>query len=178
MRTEGIAGEERLDFRAVGVHCIRPVQERKHHEFQGLVAEGKRIIFLHGDAVEVMVDDMLKEGNRRAGSDYGHSGIDFQKLLHRPGMIRFRVVHDQIIDIRDFRNRFNVFFHIIPEGKLRRLEHRRLLAALQDIRIIGSAVFRFHDDIKNFKVRIQNAGPVKIFLKLKCFFHSLTSLYA
>ena len=99
VRAEGVAGEQRLDLRHIGIHGVRPVQVRKDHEFQGLVPQGEGHAVADCDAVEICVDDMLEELDRGSGGDDRNVRIHIEKLLDRAGVIRLRVIHDQIIDL-------------------------------------------------------------------------------
>ena len=102
--TEGIAGHENAVLLDIGVDRIRPVKTRHWVKTDRLITQTESISIIHHYRIEISVDDMLKEGDRRSGTHNFDRWIDFQQFLHAARMIRLRVIHDDIFDILDRRN--------------------------------------------------------------------------
>ena len=61
MGTEGVTGKESLHFLAVGIHGVRPVKVWKHHECKSFVPQGKSVIFLDGNTLEIPIYYLFKK---------------------------------------------------------------------------------------------------------------------
>ena len=166
---EGVAGEEGLHFRHIGIHGVRPVEVGQDHELQGLVPQGQGHAVGDGDAVEILVDDVLEELDGGAGGHHGDVGVHIQQLFDGSGVVGLRMVHDQVVDLGYGSDGFDVAHHLVEEGELGRLEESRLLAALQQVGIVGGAVSGLHNDVKNTQLGIQDAGPVQVLFDSESF---------
>jgi len=156
---EGIAGEQRLVRGVIGVHGIRPVQVRQDHELQGAVAELQRIVLLDRDRLEIMIDDLLQEvdgGGCRHDLDLR---IDLEQALDAAGMVRLRMVHDDVVDVLHVADGLQMRQILVKERRFGGLKQHRLLTALQEIGIVAGAVFRMHDDVERAQVKILDSDP-------------------
>ena len=68
-----------------------------------------------------------------------------------------------------------LFVHI-PKFKFRRLNKSCFLTALDQIRIVGGPIFRFHYDIEHAKLRIKNTIPINTGFQFQII-HSNSSLF-
>ena len=166
---EGVAGEEGLHFRYIGIHGVRPVEVGQDHEFQGLVTQGQGHAVGNGDAVEILVDDVFEELDGGTGGYHCDVGVQIQELFDGPGVVGLRMVHDQVVDLGNGSHGFDVAYHFVEERELGCFEKSRLLTALQQVGIVGRTVSGLHDDVKDAQIRIQDTCPVQILSDFESF---------
>ena len=158
---EGVAGHQHAVLLNAGVDGIRPVEAGDGVEADGLVAQAQGIALPHHHGVEVPVDDVPQEGDGRGGADDLDVGIDVQQFFDAAGVVRLRVVHDDVLDVlhrRDLLHRLQI---VVEELGLGGLKQCGLFAALQDVGVVGGAELGVHDDVEHPQVLVQNAHPVQ-----------------
>ena len=166
---EGVAGEEGLYLRYIGIHGVRPVEVGQDHEFQGLVPQGQGHAVGDGDAVEILVDDVLEELDGGTGGHHSDVGVQIQELFDGSGVVGLRMVHDQVVDLGNGSHGFDVAYHLVEEGELGCFEKSRLLTALQQVGIVGRTVSGLHDDVEDAQIRVQDACPVQVLSDFESF---------
>ena len=144
------------------------MQIRKDHELQSLVPQTERVPVFDRQGVEIRIHDMPEELDSRSGSDDRNRGIGFNQFDYGAGMVRFGVVHDQVVDPGQGKLGLNIVFHLLPECKLGCLKQGIFFTAFQQVRVIGCTVFCLHDDVKDFELRVKDTRPVQVGFDSEC----------
>ena len=98
MRPQKIAGKQQAARFIPCKHGIRPVQKGRHNELQRPVAQLQNLSrFYHMEPELLIRNGCNVLLCRHCGVDF-NIGIQRQQPCHTTGMIRFRMVHDQVID--------------------------------------------------------------------------------
>ena len=112
---------------------------------------------------------MLQELKGGACRDDRDVGVQVEELCDGAGVIGLGVVHDQVIDLGDRGDGFDVADHLVEEGLLGGLEESGLLAALEKVGIVGRAVSGLHDNVEYTQLGVKDAGPVQVLLNFESF---------
>ena len=112
------------------------MQIRKDHELQSLVPQTERVPVFDRQGVEIRIHDMPEELDGRPGGDDRNGGIGFNQFDYGAGMVRFGVVHDQVVDPGQGKLRLYIVFHLLPECKLGCLKQGIFFTAFQQVRVI------------------------------------------
>ena len=94
----------------------------------------------------------------RSLASYAHRRLrrELEQLFHAAGVVGLGVVHDDVVDVRRVAHLADVREELVEEFALARLKQRDLVVALDDVRVVGRAGFRIHDDVEHAQVRVLN----------------------
>ena len=148
MCSERIAREKYRVFFDIGIHGVGPVQIGQDHETQGLVSQTQCIVFFDRKHVEVGVNDILQKIERRLRCDHDYVRILFDQFRNRSGMVRFGMVHDDVVDIFHIDD-FIQFRDVLVVGfQFRSLDDRGFLGTFKHIGVVGRTEFSCHNNIE------------------------------
>ena len=119
-----------------------------------------------GLMAEGLVYDLLQKGYGRLGTQHRGVGGHLQHPGHRAGVVGFRVVDYDIIDVRRVHHLADLLDVLVEEFGLYGFKQRRLFAAAQQIRIVGGAVIRAHDNVEHAQIGVQRTDPPHMFRRL------------
>ena len=154
MAPQEIAGKQHAVLPKICHHGIRPVQQRGHHKFQGQAADVQRIPVLDHPAGEIPVGDALQVFLSGGGTYHRAVGAQLQQFLKAAGMVRLCMVHDNIVNAGQIHQALEVIQIFFKEIRMHRF-HQYLLLPSDKVRVIGSAVFGLHDNIKYTQGRVE-----------------------
>ncbi|MCX5775413.1 MAG: hypothetical protein NTV44_03515 [Firmicutes bacterium] len=115
---------------------------------------------------------MLQKANRPHRADNDEVWVDFQKPFYAAGVVRFGMVDDEVMNPLHIDDIGNILQKVSQEADFSGLHQGGFLAALDDIRVIGRAELRHHDDVEDTEVGVLDATPIKVFFQL-FWFHFL-----
>lgn len=138
-RTESVAREEHLRFRAPGHHRLGPVNHRGEVELKGVRTEldGGALLDLErsvGDAIETR-----KHLQRLGVADNQHLGIEQTQRPNRRRMVGLHVVYDEVVDRSVTEHLVDVFDKTAAERLLDRIDEGHLLVD-NEVGVVRDAV--------------------------------------
>jgi hypothetical protein len=102
---------------------------------------------------------MLLKNESPLSCDHHSLGGDFQKFNQATGVIRFRVIHNDIINGCRVADRLQIFQILVPFRTMHRFDNSDFLRAANTICIISRAKFSMQNDIK--RRRLGLATPME-----------------
>ena len=108
---EGVGGKEDAVGDVEGHHGLRPVNHRRAHKGDGVLAEGEGVALLHLDALMSvhMEAELPHEHECLLVGDQFHLGMAQQDLLDAGGVIRLQMVDQQVVQLAAIQHIRQIF---------------------------------------------------------------------
>ena len=138
---ESVRGEQDLLRGLVGHHDLRPVNHGREHKVQLMLAQIQHVAVSHFDGLaDLDVREVLSDHlESLAVADHGGLGIFLHEGLDRRGVVRFHVLHHQVIRAHAPQRQLDVLQPLIGLSLIDGIHDRDLI--IDDrIRVVGHAV--------------------------------------
>ncbi len=142
--TEGVVTEQHRVTGHVGHHAVRPVQHRRFHEDQLFaVADIQRVAGFHGVEVPLRMVVVTVDGVNSVGGavDRGVRNVRHQ-LGQRPGVILFRMVDDDVVDVVQIDFAAQVLHELAAEFVIDGID-QDVFTFADEIAVVAAAAQRF-----------------------------------
>ena len=169
--TESVIGKDDLCFRVISEHVVRPVDQRHLDECELMLAGAQRIFGL--DPIIFHFFEILLHHVVRAGVGCVDLGlrIGAHDVEETAGVIRFRMLHDDVVDGAIADHAADPLQHLFGEFFFDRIKQRHFIVYHQIGVVCGAFLYRIKASVKVTVVEITDADPVNIFFDLNAFFH-------
>ncbi len=143
---EPVGGEQRLFSRVVRDDDFGPVDHRRRDERELVDAEVERVALLHDETAvgKIVAKEILHHAERGRGRDDDGRRIGGEELRHAGGVVRLHVLDDEVVGGLPAEDAGDVGGPGIVEAAVHGVHHGRLLAAQDDVAVVGHAA---RDDV-------------------------------
>ena len=174
---EGVSGEEDFVCLIVRHHRLRPVHHRSHDEVESVLSGREGVPFLYGDcpAVQVKVKELADHGEGLCVSDELHIRIAQDQFFDHSAVVRFHVVHYEIIQGASVQCGFYVLKELAADGIVRGVKKDSLLIK-EKIGIVRDSLCEREDVFEELQPPVAAADPVEILSYFSKTVHDNSSL--
>ena len=161
---EAVGGEEDLIIGIIGDDNLRPVDHGGGDKGQGVLAQLQGVPLPHHDpAVRVVLAEEVFHHGKGLGRGNHHSlRIGFQEVGNVGGVVRFHVLHHQVVGLAAGQDTLDVFHPLLGEVLVHRVHNGDLL--VQDgIGIVGHAVGNGILPLKQVNLMVAHADILDVF---------------
>ena len=123
--------------------------------------EGVALLDGGGAGVHVEGEELLQHGLGHAAADDPHLGIAQDDVLNAGGVVRFQVLHDQVVQLAAVQHGGNIFKEVVTDGAVNRVEEDGLVVQ-QQIGVVGDAVADAVDALEHGQATVIGADPDEI----------------
>ena len=172
-RTERISREKNLFGRFVRHHGLRPMHPGGHVEMERMIAQRQRVAVLHLYETVAQVAEIAQQNLTRHGiADEFRGGITPQYVSHFARMIRFHVVHHQVVEFAPLQNLADTVEVGSLAAELHRVEQHALLVAYK-IGVVGDSVRDGPDILEQSRPTVVYADQIDTFGNTNIRLHTL-----
>ncbi len=158
-----IAAEKHLVFPQVGEHGFRPVHPGREYEFQGLAPQVQLLAVAHGlESVPGKQQQVHEHGLALLVGHHHGLGIDLQDRAQGTGMVLLGMLADDVVDA-GHPGFLQIFEQFPGFAGIDRVDQRHLVAAPDQVGIVGGAFGQGDQFIEKAPVPIQGAHACDVF---------------
>ena len=160
---EGVGGKEDAVGDVEGHHGLRPVNHRRAHKGDGVLAEGEGVALLHLDALMSvhMEAELPHEHECLLVGDQFHLGMAQQDLLDAGGVIRLQMVDQQVVQLAAIQHIRQIFQKLAAGRPVHRVKEHRLFIQ-QAVGVVAYAPGNGKAVFKQGQAMVVGAHPVEV----------------